>query len=201
MTFKPPEFKIGVVGDYAVGKSSIITRFIDDKFTDNGRAPTINCTYNKIMYDKVVLNIWDTAGQEKFHSLADSYLKHVNGIIIVRDISIDKEHENCDNNCKGDENCSDVNICKWIKRVTNIIPHQVPIVIAMNKADLVTLNFTTILQNNCECVYTSAKTGFNIHLLFSTLVKHMISNVQPNTNVSVIKLSNNKKYFKKKCSC
>lgn len=185
------EFKIAIVGDYAVGKSSLITRFIEDKFIENGMTPTINNSFSKISYDAITLNIWDTAGQEKFQSILGSYLKSVDGVIIVQDISINSENEIL----------NDAYVQKWINKVTNVVYQQVPIVIAMNKTDLVSIDLKTILQNNREYIYTSAKTGSNVQVLFTTLTKYMISNKNPNKKKNIIKLSKNKRQHVGSCIC
>ena len=192
MNTKPPEFKIAIIGNYAVGKSSLISRFVNDEVPLNNMTSTINCSYNKVIHDNVILHIWDTAGQEKYFSLTETYLRNVNGVIIVRDVSIDNKNEENTNN----------NIKLWTKKVTDAIG-DVPIVIAMNKVDLVSLNFKTILHGNYECIYTSAKTGKNVSKLFSILVNHMMNTYKKSySRLNIVKLSDNsKKNYRTRCIC
>lgn len=83
-------FKLVVVGDKNVGKTSIIKRFVDDDFSGHEKA-TIALDYRskKIkVYNKIIkLTIWDTVGAERFHSLCQSYYKGVNGVLLVFDFT------------------------------------------------------------------------------------------------------------------
>ncbi|KAH3723019.1 Rab18 family GTPase [Pelomyxa schiedti] len=92
-------FKILMVGDSDVGKSSILLRFTENKF-DEDQPCTIGVDF-KIKYcdiqsKRINLTIWDTAGQEKFRSLTSSYYRGTHGIILVYDVSrkVSFEHVN-----------------------------------------------------------------------------------------------------------
>ncbi|CAN1258138.1 Ras-related protein RABC2a, partial [Linum perenne] len=82
-------FKILMVGDSAVGKSSILLRFISD--SDHHPSPTIGVDFKMktVMVNdkKLKLTIWDTAGQERFGTLTTSYYRGAHGIILVYDIT------------------------------------------------------------------------------------------------------------------
>lgn len=81
-------FKIVLAGDSGVGKSCLMTRFVDDSFTDE-QASTIGLdfkTVNTMVEGKVVkLHIWDTAGQERFQSLTSHYYRGADGVVLVYD--------------------------------------------------------------------------------------------------------------------
>jgi len=83
-------FKLLLIGDSGVGKSSILVRFVDNEF-DEDRPCTIGVDFKnkKLMCrgSKVSLQIWDTAGQEKFRSLTSSYYRGTEGIILVYDVT------------------------------------------------------------------------------------------------------------------
>jgi len=83
-------FKITIIGDSGVGKSSILVRFIDDDF-EEGQPCTIGVDFKTASVNiddkKINLSIWDTAGQEKFRSLTSSYYRGTHGIILVYDVS------------------------------------------------------------------------------------------------------------------
>lgn len=195
--YERKEFKIAVIGNYAVGKSSLIRRFVDDKFIENKSCPTKSTTeyeFQKTSYDTIMLNIWDTMGNNQFHSLMGTYLKSVDGIIIVRDISTETKEEH-----------DDTNINNWLESIKKTVHCTIPIIIAMNKSDLESSDLEssglqTILHKNNECIYTSAKTGSNVKLLFSTMVKNMIENANKKTKKDVIKLSSIKNKYAGKCS-
>lgn len=84
------KYKLVFLGDEAVGKTSIITRFMYDHF-DNTYQATIGIDFlSKTMYldDRVVrLQLWDTAGQERFRSLIPSYIRDSSVAIVVYDIT------------------------------------------------------------------------------------------------------------------
>lgn len=82
--------KIVLVGDSGVGKSNLILWFVNNKFDEN-IITTIAMDFHSedltIRDQRIKLQIWDTAGQEKYKSLAKSYYKVSNAIIIVFDIT------------------------------------------------------------------------------------------------------------------
>jgi len=83
-------FKILMIGDSAVGKSSMLLRFTDDDFEED-RPCTIGVDFKTKILDvdgkRINLSIWDTAGQEKFRSLTSSYYRGTQGIILVYDVT------------------------------------------------------------------------------------------------------------------
>ncbi|KAF7632413.1 hypothetical protein Mgra_00008193 [Meloidogyne graminicola] len=91
--------KILTIGESGVGKSSLISRFVDDKF-DPEMAATIGVDFRirtMNIDDKLVkLAIWDTAGQERFRTLTPSYYRGGQGIILVYDVSSRASFESLD---------------------------------------------------------------------------------------------------------
>ena len=85
-----PDCKITLVGDSGVGKSSIIGRFVTGIFIKD-MSSTAGLNYSQKLYEKdgkkVNLNLWDTAGQEKFRALGRNFYKDSYIIIIVFDIT------------------------------------------------------------------------------------------------------------------
>ena len=83
-------FKILLIGNSGVGKSSLIVRFSDDQFTDT-HMPTIGVDFKlkTLEVDSKVckLQIWDTAGQDRFKTITQSYYKGSHGVIITYDIT------------------------------------------------------------------------------------------------------------------
>merc|ERR1711998_541020 len=84
--------KLLMIGDSGVGKSSILLRFVDDKFDEASMDPTIGVDFKVKMYDvpgedqRLKLTIWDTAGQERFRTLTSAYYRGAHGIILVYDV-------------------------------------------------------------------------------------------------------------------
>ncbi|CAN1339620.1 Ras-related protein RABC2a [Linum perenne] len=87
--FNDYSFKILMIGDSAVGKSSILLRFISD--SDHHPSPTIGVDFKiktVLVNDKrLKLTIWDTAGQERFGTLTTSYYRGAHGIILAYDVT------------------------------------------------------------------------------------------------------------------
>ena len=83
--------KVVLVGESGVGKTSIINRYTTDKFSDvltatPGASFTAKTVYLKEYDQSIKFEIWDTAGQEKFRSLAKVFYKNASVCILVYDI-------------------------------------------------------------------------------------------------------------------
>lgn len=82
--------KIAVVGDSAVGKTSLLLRFVDDEYRSS-YSSTIGVDFNIKMMEldgKIIkLQIWDTAGQERFRAIVNSYYRGAHVVIIAFDLS------------------------------------------------------------------------------------------------------------------
>jgi small GTP-binding protein len=85
------EFKVVLVGNSGVGKSALLGRFVDDKFTaDTHSTIGVDFRFRSLETpggDKVKLQIWDTAGQDTFRSIVSAYYNGANAIVIVFDLS------------------------------------------------------------------------------------------------------------------
>ncbi|GAB2255057.1 hypothetical protein Droror1_Dr00008835 [Drosera rotundifolia] len=84
-------FKILLIGDSAVGKSSLLVSFMSDSSFDDDIAPTIGVDFKINFFSvggkRLKLTIWDTAGQERFRTLTTSYYRGAQGIILVYDVT------------------------------------------------------------------------------------------------------------------
>mmetsp|Transcript_42620 Transcript_42620/g.166385 ORF Transcript_42620/g.166385 Transcript_42620/m.166385 type:complete len:169 (-) Transcript_42620:1817-2323(-) len=121
----PPmaKYKLVFLGDQSVGKTSIITRFMYDKFDNNYQA-TIGIDFlSKTMYleDRTVrLQLWDTAGQERFRSLIPSYIRDSSVAVVVYDVV---------------NRTTFLNTTKWIEEVRTERGSDVILVLVGNKTD------------------------------------------------------------------
>lgn len=93
-------FKICLMGDSSVGKTSLLTRYSENNFKESYNN-TIGVDFRVVtlkIEDKVIkLHIWDTAGQERFKAITCTYLKNCNGFIYVYDISDKESFDNIEN--------------------------------------------------------------------------------------------------------
>lgn len=155
------KYKLVFLGDQSVGKTSIITRFMYDKFDTTYQA-TIGIDFlSKTMYleDRTVrLQLWDTAGQERFRSLIPSYIRDSSVAVIVYDVT---------------NRPSFLNIQRWVEEVRAERGADVIIVLVGNKTDLVDKRQVSIEEGDAKArelnvmfIETSAKAGFNIKALF-----------------------------------
>jgi Ras-related protein Rab-2A len=91
------QFKIIMIGDSGVGKSSMVHRFVNNKFIDLTDI-TIGVDFGVRIIDinnvPIKLHIWDTAGQEQFRSITRQYFKDAAGVILCYDVTYRKSFEN-----------------------------------------------------------------------------------------------------------
>ena len=165
-------YKIVIIGDINVGKTSILSRFRYGSF-ESDYMPTLGIDFfskNLFFEDKTIrLILWDTAGQERFRSLIPSYLKNADCIIIVFDIT-NKE--------------SFLSLNKWLTDAKNNASENTIYVICGNKIDLKerrTVNENEIneyIEKNTGVIYMecSAKNGQGIKDLFNVIAKNLGEN-------------------------
>ena len=83
-------FKLLIIGDSGVGKSSLLVRFADNTFSGN-YITTIGVDFKirtvDVRGERVKLQIWDTAGQERFRTITSTYYRGTHGVIVVYDVS------------------------------------------------------------------------------------------------------------------
>ncbi|KAL6077958.1 Ras-related protein Rab-6B [Balamuthia mandrillaris] len=155
------KYKLVFLGDQSVGKTSIITRFMYDKF-DSSYQATIGIDFlSKTMYleDRTIrLQLWDTAGQERFRSLIPSYIRDSSVAIVVYDIT--------NRNSFNDT-------IKWIEDVRAERGNDVIVMLVGNKTDLADKRSVSVEEGEQRAkeygamfIESSAKAGFNVKALF-----------------------------------
>ena len=117
-------FKLLLIGDSGVGKTSILFRFSDDAFTSTFIS-TIGIDFKiktvELRGKKIKLQIWDTAGQERFHTITTSYYRGAMGIMLVYDVTDERSFEN---------------IVKWLRNIDEHANEDVEKMILGNKCDI-----------------------------------------------------------------
>ena len=186
------EFKVVLIGDGFVGKTSIVNRFYSDYFSSN-EPPTIAASYLPISMDvgnkKICLNLWDTAGHEKFHCLVPLYARNADALIVVFDLS----NPDTFNGAK-----------EWYSKTLEDVG-PIPIcVICANKLDLVQngdfSNYETWAKaNGCLFFQTSALSGDNIQMMFDTIAQKLVTTEMK--KIAKNDLSKNQNDDKQGCGC
>ena len=172
-------YKIILIGDSFVGKTSLIIRFCDDTFDDNAIATVgvdTKTKYVKRKDKKIELQIWDTAGQERFRALSKSCCNQVDGIIFVYDIGKKETFKN---------------IKIWYNNLTDIVNFKkVGIILVGNKCDIenrqVEQNLAQDFSNKqgMSFIESSAKYNINVSEIFTTLIDLIIKlDTDPNGNI------------------
>ena len=162
--------KLTVVGDPGVGKTSLITRFVENRFTSD-YISTLGVDFlvkNTTLEDNTTAKmvIWDIGGQETWKSKLNLYLKGANGAIIICDSSRLQT-------CK--------NIESWLEHLQKHAG-DIPYCVIGNKDDLpekkVKMADLKKYSNNQPCFFSSAKSGKNVETTFNTIAKMMIEKLK-----------------------
>lgn len=159
-----PQYKVILLGDALVGKTSIICRQLHGYKPQT--TPTIGCHFNDIIMSvgetQVSMQVWDTAGQEMYRALVPIYLRGADAIIIVFDVTDKKSFEG---------------VSEWIEMAQNIVT-GIPVVLLGNKIDLrnrrevsdeIISSFAK--KNNMIYLEASAKSGEGVENTFMTLAQ------------------------------
>ena len=166
---KTRNYKLVLLGDSAVGKSSITHRFVTDQFYEFNE-PTIGAAFltKTLEMDtrKIRFEIWDTAGQERYKSLAPMYYRGATVAVVVYDLTQKDSF-------KGAEN--------WVNELFRKVGEDIIIALVGNKLDLkdkkntVNSNLNKLIEQfsdkNLFHMEVSAKSGENIHELFNTIAR------------------------------
>jgi len=172
------KIKVCLLGDGAVGKTSLIRRFVDDIFNDDYLLTIgTKATKKKLIIKKtnpkreyhLTLMIWDIMGQNSFRKILHPiYLKGAKGAMLVCDLT---RRETLDH------------LIDWIDSL-NVEGRSIPSVFVANKSDLTDQHVFELAElekvasaNDSPFYTTSAKTGENVERAFSALGKNLIEDI------------------------
>jgi len=171
-------FKILLIGDSGVGKSALLLRFADDTYHES-YISTIGVDFKirtiKLDGKSVKLQIWDTAGQEKFRTITSSYYRGAHGIIVAYDVTDEASFNHVNN---------------WLQEIDKYTVGggvNVNKLLVATKTDLTTSRVVDE-ERGKKCadelhlsfVETSAKTGDKVEQAFLTMAREIKDKLYPN---------------------
>lgn len=192
-------FKLVVLGDTGVGKTTVINRYVNDEFRADFKA-TIGADFSSKVIQKddqqIVLQIWDTAGQERFHSVGAAFYRGIDVCILCYD-------------CTQAESFNRLDFWRDdLYTKGQIDPNEkIPIIVIANKSDLIDQRQVSIesakewtQQKGYILFEVSAKTGMNINETFQYIIDYQLahskqSNSQPQITIKLTDVN------QKKSSC
>ena len=187
-------YKILLLGDSEVGKSCFLMRYADNVFVDN-YITTIGLDY-KLKYiqldsgEIIKVQLWDTAGQDRYRTIAKNYYKGSHGILLLYDVTKTNSFEN---------------IREWIRDIREEVYEKTIIFLIGNKIDkkeerkIQTEQGAKLAEEfNLPFFEASAKSGENVDEIFKALYKKISEVYIELQKEKGTKLSSNKKKKKKK---
>eukprot|EP00930_Biecheleria_cincta_P033713 TRINITY_DN23351_c0_g2_i1.p1 TRINITY_DN23351_c0_g2~~TRINITY_DN23351_c0_g2_i1.p1 ORF type:complete len:232 (-),score=45.60 TRINITY_DN23351_c0_g2_i1:71-766(-) len=161
-------FKLVLLGDASVGKSSLLLRFLQNKFSE-GIETTVGAAFSTKTIEsrgrQVKFEIWDTAGQERFRSLAPMYYRGASAAVVVYDQTNPVTFERAQD---------------WVRQVTSTSTNpNIVIALAANKADMPAEKRQVAMdkaeafanQEGLLIMETSALSGKNVASLFDKIAE------------------------------
>ena len=165
---RQPGYKLVLLGDASVGKTSLVGRFVTNQFNEAVET-TVGAAFStqSVILDSgksIKFEIWDTAGQERFKSLAPMYYRNASCAVVVFDLTSE---------------ASFVRAKDWVKQLSLSNNPDIVIALAGNKSDIAQRQVKAetvkqlVLEESLIYVETSAKTGYNVEKLFEAVAARL----------------------------
>ena len=174
--------KVILIGESGVGKTSILHRFCNNKFSTNHLATIAIDFHSQILNInniRLKLQLWDTAGQERFNTLTAGYFRNSHGIFVVYDICDRKSFDN---------------VNKWINQIKLRAPKTVKVILVGNKCDLEEERNVSVeegkalaTENGLFFAEVSAFSGQGVKETFDVLGGHILKDYTEKKPVSSLK--------------
>ncbi|XP_065063816.1 ras-related protein Rab-35-like isoform X1 [Rhopilema esculentum] len=181
MACAPVKYKIGVIGDSGIGKTSLISRFVDNSYPEvyiTTQGYSLSKKTINIEKQKVELEIWDFSGANDFRTLTSYHYGIIHGFMICYSVDSDKSWSNIDN---------------WIENMCLVIgnnrfDHSAKLIIGLKndspskcvQEEVVVAKCQSL--RNTDIILTSAKQNRFVHQAFSNLTKRIYDQHFPSTN-------------------
>ncbi|KAL7715294.1 hypothetical protein QTN25_007218 [Entamoeba marina] len=163
-------FKILIIGESGVGKTAVLERYCDNTFTESLLSTVgvdFKAKYLNIENKKIKVQLWDTAGQEKFRNITSSYYRGTHGCLVVYDVTDITTFDK---------------VTYWLNELKNE-KQQPEVIILGNKIDVENRKVTEEMaehysRNNggIKVYYSSAKTGEGVEEVFNELIHSIYTN-------------------------
>ncbi|WJX19945.1 Ras-related protein RABA5b [Trifolium repens] len=165
-------FKIVLIGDSAVGKSNLLSRFARNEFDSNSKA-TIGVEFQTQMVEidgkEIKAQIWDTAGQERFRAVTSAYYRGAFGALVVYDISRRGTFDS---------------IKRWLDELTIQNDSTVARMLVGNKCDLENIREVSVEEGKALAeeeglffMKTSALDSTNVQTAFEIVIREIYNNI------------------------
>jgi small GTP-binding protein len=172
----PVSYKIVVLGNSGVGKSSIIQHLLSGTFLKDG-GPTCGADFHSFSFEvdgqTAKLQIWDTAGQERFRAISKAYFRNAVGAVLVFDLASPESFED---------------LAGWLQDLETLATPNACIILAANKKDLENERKVGSAEvkafaerHHLEVLETSAASGENVTLAFQRLTQEILARVKNGT--------------------
>ena len=173
--------KLLVVGDSSVGKTNFVMRLINNEFSKNYMTTSgidLKTTDIEIKNKKIHIQLWDTAGQEKYKAITKNLFLKVMGALIIYDIT----NETSYNNLKS-----------WVKLIKEECGKHMQLIILGNKSDLdaqrkiskdEAINYAK--EQKIDYIETSSKTGENVKKAVTMICENILENKELNDSSSFV---------------
>ena len=193
------KYKVLILGPPAVGKTSLLNRFVNEEFKGDYQT-TIGATFLtkeiKISEDKAdnntaQLSLWDVGGQHNFIDLRTTFYRGANGALIVFDLIREKTFDEIE---------------VWQSEMRDTLKKDIPFVLIGNKSDLIKTHGRKVKLNsakkfakdkNSHYIETSAKTGLNVEKAFRELTR-IIAEKEGGVDINLKKVKTETFFIKSK---